>query len=98
MGHTPEKPEHCIEGHIEHWYDEWEVDGAMQYEEGSYYECTEWEPGYPPLMTERAHPFIGGDYTKDMEIPQADISLEEHLSFGETGPSIHINVEPDHWE
>jgi hypothetical protein len=61
----PEKPEHCIEGHIAHWYDEWEnEDGEMSYDEGAYFECTKWEPGYPPLMSTFAH-VTPRAYTRD---------------------------------
>lgn len=52
----PRKPEHCLEGHVAHWFDEWEnEDGTTSYDEGNYYECTKWEPGYPRMMTMRAH-------------------------------------------
>jgi hypothetical protein len=55
MDDEPKKPEHCIEGHVETWYDEFYDDGDLVETQGEYYECTKWEPGYPPIMTERAH-------------------------------------------
>lgn len=51
----PEKPEHCIEGYVDIWGDEFEDDGEIVHTWGEYFHCTKWEPGYPPIMTERSH-------------------------------------------
>jgi hypothetical protein len=64
MDEEPEKPKHCIEGHVVHGWDEWEEDGETMYEDWTYYECTKWEPGCPRMMTERAHVFPRA-FTKD---------------------------------
>ena len=60
MDDEPEKPEHCIEGHIEPWAEAWVLDdGSRGYDEGTYFECTKWEPGYPRMMAERKHTYFG---------------------------------------